>query len=34
VLSFNDVVYTDAVRASVEKRLIDKAVKAASEFDI
>lgn len=34
VLSFNDVVYTDEVRASVEKRLIDKAVKAASEFDI
>ncbi|SME95818.1 MULTISPECIES: hypothetical protein [unclassified Pseudomonas] len=34
VLSFNEVVYTDAVRASIEQKLIDKAVQAASEFDI
>ncbi|WP_027592590.1 hypothetical protein [Pseudomonas sp. LAIL14HWK12:I7] len=34
VLSLNEVVYTDAVRASIEQKLIDKAVQAASEFDI
>jgi len=34
VLSFNEVVYTDAVRASIEQKLIDKAIEAASEFDI
>lgn len=31
VLSFNEVVYTDEVRAVIEKRLIDKAIKAATE---
>lgn len=34
VLSFNEVVYTDEVRASIEQRLIASAVKAASEFEI
>lgn len=34
VLSFNQVVYTDEVRASIESKLIAKAVKAASEYEI
>ncbi|CAM3861203.1 hypothetical protein CCOS865_05069 [Pseudomonas reidholzensis] len=34
ILNLNDIVYTDAVRASIEKKLIDKAVKAPSEFEI
>lgn len=34
VLSFNQIVYTDAVRASIEGKLIDKAVKAADEYEI
>ena len=34
VLSFNEVVYNDAVRESIEQKLINKAVKAASEFEI
>ncbi|MFT0520415.1 hypothetical protein [Pseudomonas faucium] len=34
VLNFNEVVYTDAVRASVEGKLIEKAVQAVSEFEI
>lgn len=34
VLSFNEIVYTDEVRASIEAKLIDKAVKAASEYEI
>lgn len=34
VLSFNEVVYTDEVRASIEQKLIDKAVNAVSEFEI
>jgi len=27
-------VYTDAVRASIEQKLVDKAVQAATEFEI
>ncbi|EJN38588.1 hypothetical protein PMI38_01912 [Pseudomonas sp. GM84] len=34
VLSFNEAVYTDAVRASIEQKLVDKAVQAATEFEI
>ena len=34
VLSLNEVVYTDEVRATTEQKLIDKAVKAVSEFEI
>ncbi len=34
VLSFNQIVYTDEVRASIEGKLIEKAVKAASEYEI
>ncbi|MGE8306863.1 MULTISPECIES: hypothetical protein [Pseudomonas] len=33
VLSFNEVVYTAEVRAAIEKRLIDRAIKAATEQD-
>ncbi|HDS1818265.1 TPA: hypothetical protein QEM96_002923 [Pseudomonas putida] len=34
VLSLNEVVYTAEVRSSIEKKLRDKAVEAASEFEI
>lgn len=34
VLVFNEVVYTDQVRASIEQKLAHKAVKAASEYEI
>ncbi|MNJ56655.1 hypothetical protein D3C77_522140 [compost metagenome] len=34
MLSFNEVVYTSEVRTALEKKLVDKAIKAASEYEI
>ncbi len=34
VLALNEVVYTDQVRATIEQKLADKAVKAAAEYEI
>ncbi|AVH36730.1 hypothetical protein AL532_10555 [Pseudomonas monteilii] len=34
VLALNEVVYTDQVRATIEQKLADKAVKAADEYEI
>lgn len=34
VLTFNEVVYTDELRATIEQKMIDKGIQAAREFEI